>query len=154
LVGPGLLLVHGVHLSAGEVALLARRGATLALCLRSNLWIGGEGPPIDALRRAGVPLALGTDSLASNDDLSVLAEVVAWARHRPDLPRGWLWRLATVGGADALGASHLGRLAPGASPGVLQVDLDDLHDLGAGPPPACRFLIPPSDPEETWPTPW
>ncbi|TLM67223.1 MAG: hypothetical protein FDZ69_04865 [Deltaproteobacteria bacterium] len=109
------VVVHGTHLQAAEVEALARTGCSVALCPRSNSRFGAARAPLAALHRAGVPLALGTDSRASSPSLSVWEEL-DFARHwfagalGPD---EWL-AIATAGGAAALGlADRLGRLAPG-----------------------------------------
>lgn len=131
--GPDLLLVHGVHLSDADRATLAARRAPLCLCPRSNLHIGGRLPDVAALLAANVPLALGTDSLASCDDLDVLGEIPVLADAFPEIdPTVWL-RLATAGGADALGLEGLGRIVVGASPGLVL-----LHGVEGG-----RFDAPP-----------
>jgi cytosine/adenosine deaminase-related metal-dependent hydrolase len=70
----------------------------------------------------GIPLAIGTDSLASSPDLDPLAEAVALRRAFPDVALStWICAL-TEGGADAL-ALPLGRLQTGLAPGVLHVEL-------------------------------
>ncbi len=119
---PDVLLVHGVWLDAAARALVARAGAPLALCPRSNLHIGGRLPDVPALIQAGVRLALGTDSLASNADLDLLGEIPPLAAAFPGIdPIVWL-RLATEGGADALGMPRHGRIVAGATPGLLLLE--------------------------------
>lgn len=133
--GPGLLCVHGVHLDSADMALLAQRGAPLALCPRSNLHIGGRLPDVDLLIRAGVHLCLGTDSLASSPSLDVLAEIPPLAQRFPAIPlHRWL-ALATACGADALGQPRLGRIAAGTSPGLVRLEVDHPDDLRTQAPP-------------------
>jgi cytosine/adenosine deaminase-related metal-dependent hydrolase len=62
---------------------------------------------------AGVRVCLGTDSLASVDDLDLLQDAAALQREFPDLEPGAIVRMATAGGAEALGFGDLGTLAPG-----------------------------------------
>jgi cytosine/adenosine deaminase-related metal-dependent hydrolase len=82
-----------------------------------------------------VRVALGTDSLASNPDLSVLAEARFVGIRYPDVPRDTLLRLATFNGAEALGwADETGNLKPGKSAdfaivGLPNRDATDPHDL-------------------------
>lgn len=135
--GPDLLLVHGVHLSDADRATLAAHRAPLCLCPRSNLHIGGRLPDVPALLAAGVPLALGTDSLASCEDLDVLGEIPVLAAAFPEVPTATWLSLATAGGAAALGLSDLGRIEVGACPGLLL-----LH--GVGPAGLVRA------PERSW----
>jgi cytosine/adenosine deaminase-related metal-dependent hydrolase len=132
--GFGGLLIHGVHLRDAEIDAVARAGQHVVLCPRSNSRFGIARAPLVALRRAGVPLALGTDSRASSPSLSVWEEL-AFARQwfAGTLgPEAWL-EIATLGGAKALGLTgRSGRLAagmaasfqvvtvpPGASPATL-----------------------------------
>jgi len=114
-----LLIVHGTQLTTSELEILASVGATLALCARSNRWVGAGIPPVAAAVKAGVPLAIGTDSLASVEDLNLFAEMAYLRGVAPDVSAATLLHAATLGGARALGCPTLGRLAPGASSRVL-----------------------------------
>ena len=125
--GRGGLLIHGTHLTEPAIADIARTGLGVVLCPRSNSRFGEQRAPLAALRRAGVTLALGTDSRASSPSLSVWDELAfarQWFAGILDPPE-WL-ELATAGGARALGLGEtMGRLAPGlaASFQVLAVPL-------------------------------
>lgn len=118
---PHHLAVHCVDVDDEDVALLRGSGATVVLCPRSNLFIGGKLPPLDRLLAAGVPLAVGTDSLASSPSLAPLAELAALRRAFPAVPAARLLPLAWNGAA--VGAPHVGALAPGRAPGVLALPL-------------------------------
>ncbi|MEO7669849.1 MAG: amidohydrolase family protein, partial [Polyangia bacterium] len=101
------LLVHMVHASEDDRRRARAHGATVVLCPRSNLHIGGRLPDVAALLKDGVRLALGTDSLASVPTLSLWDELAVLTRGYPDVPpRTWL-HAATQGGAAALGLEHL-----------------------------------------------
>ena len=110
-----LLVVHGTQLGAGELRTLADAGATLVLCPRSNRWVGAGVPPVAAAFAAGVRVAVGTDSLASVEDLNLFAELAFLREIAPDVPASRLLEAATRGGARALGCTTLGVLAPGAT---------------------------------------
>lgn len=69
------LAVHCVQAGPEDIEALAASGATVCLCPRSNGHVGVGLPPVAALAGAGVPLCLGTDSLASNTDLDLWAEL-------------------------------------------------------------------------------
>ena len=101
--GPGTLVVHGVHLTDAELARIAEAGATVVTCPRSNRWTGAGDPPIDRFHAAGVRLAVGTDSLASVADLNLFAELAEMRRLTPAMPAAELLRAATLSGAEALG---------------------------------------------------
>jgi cytosine/adenosine deaminase-related metal-dependent hydrolase len=117
----GNLAVHCVDLDGEDRALLARSGATVVLCPRSNRAIGGRLPDLPALLEVGLPLAIGTDSLASSPSLAPLAELAALAQAFPAVPPARLLPLAWAG--PAVGAPWVGRLAPGTAPGVVAAPL-------------------------------
>jgi cytosine/adenosine deaminase-related metal-dependent hydrolase len=121
---PAVLLVHLVDAQPEELGRAAERGSRVVLCPRSNLHIERRLPPLLALRQAGLSAALGTDSLASNASLDVLAEAEALSQAFPDVPAWELIQMATWGGAQALGRTELGRLVKGARPGLLAVSGD------------------------------
>lgn len=114
LLDPATLAVHCVHVPPAERRLLAQRGCTVCLCPRSNAFIDvgrGSWEQLDAL---GIPLCLGTDSLASNWDLDLWKEAWYIANHWSgsltlDKLVGWMTRFP----ARILGLSHLGQLRPG-----------------------------------------
>jgi cytosine/adenosine deaminase-related metal-dependent hydrolase len=115
LLGPRLALVHGNHPAAGELARIARARATLVHCPGSHAFFARPRAPIAAWLRAGVEVALGTDSLASNDDLDMYREMALLRASHPGLAPRIVWRMATLGGARALGwAGRVGELRPGA----------------------------------------
>jgi aminodeoxyfutalosine deaminase len=117
-----VLLVHLLDARPDELARVAARGAPVVLCPRSNLHIEGGLPPLLAVRAAGIEAALGTDSLASNASLDVLAEAKTLAEHFAEVPAWELVKMATYNGARALGRSDLGRLAKGTRPGLLAIE--------------------------------
>jgi cytosine/adenosine deaminase-related metal-dependent hydrolase len=131
------LLVHGVHLNNKEIDEVAASGACVALCPRSNARLHcGKAPAAEYLR-AGVPLALGTDSLASNTTLSIWDEM-AFALHwfNGDLTPHHLIHMATAGGARALGLDDAGTLASGKRATFVVVSPPVLPDL----PEVAEFL--------------
>jgi 5-methylthioadenosine/S-adenosylhomocysteine deaminase len=81
-----VLAVHGVQMSAADLARLAAHGATLVTCPRSNVRTGAGVPPIAEFYRSGVRVAIGTDSLAA-PDLSVFAELAELRRLAPEFRR-------------------------------------------------------------------
>ena len=108
------LCVHCVHLEDEDIEVLAKRGAFVCLCPRSNREIGVGRAPWEKMDRAGVPLCLGTDSLASNRDLNLWNEVIEVAREsREPISLERLLAFATANPAAVLGADGLGALTPG-----------------------------------------
>lgn len=135
--GPDVLVVHGVHLTDAELARLAAAGATLVTCPRSNRWTGAGDPPIDRFLAAGVRLAVGTDSLASVENLNLFAELAEMRRLAPSAPAAALLRAATLSGAQALGfgATH-GAIEPGRTAALIAVagagQADDVEEYLTG----------------------
>jgi 5-methylthioadenosine/S-adenosylhomocysteine deaminase len=118
--GPDVLHAHGVWLDAADVELLAKRNCPLSYNPVSNMYLGSGIPPIVDLVQAGVRLSLATDGAASNNSQDMIealklgALLQKVARCDPTvLTAPQVLRLATVGGADALGRPDLGHLAPG-----------------------------------------
>ncbi|MBI4828965.1 MAG: amidohydrolase family protein [Nitrospinae bacterium] len=113
----GALAIHMNHPSRGDLALLAREGAAVALCPNSNAWFGRDAGahPLPRLLERGVTVALGTDSLASNTDIDLRAEARAVLRAFPRLSPEQVFAMMTVNGARALGLpGGTGTLRPGA----------------------------------------
>ncbi len=113
--GPRGLVVHGTFLDDAALARLARHRRRLAavICPRTTRRLAGILPPLPRFRAAGIRVALGTDSRASNPDLSVLAECLTLVDAGLASPAEALG-MATIEGAWALGFERrAGILAPG-----------------------------------------
>jgi cytosine/adenosine deaminase-related metal-dependent hydrolase len=157
LLSPALLAVHLCASEKDELAIVKQRGAQVVLCPRSNLFIELKLPPLFDMLALGIQPALGTDSLASNTTLDVLAEACALHDRFPQAKALEFVSMATWYGARALGLSdRVGALAPGLAPGVLAVDLPDpeadpLKVLLRSPPPARRVLARPALPSAAQP---
>jgi cytosine/adenosine deaminase-related metal-dependent hydrolase len=124
LVHENLIAVHGVHFADGDLSRLAAARATIVACPRSNRWTGAGVPPIERFYASGARVAIGTDSLASVDDLNLFAEMAEVRRLAPAVPARVILRSATQVGAEALGfASELGTLAPGKRAEMIAVRL-------------------------------
>src|SRR5260221_11657273 len=81
--------------------------SSVIYCPQTHAYFGHPPHPFRDLIRAGVNVALGTDSLASNPDLSILAEMRhLWEKYKGELPGETLLRMGTLAGATALGWAH------------------------------------------------
>lgn len=137
MVGPGNSIAHGVWVDDVEARLLTTGRTALVACPRSDERLQAGAPPLERYARAGVAMALGTESLAAVTDQDPLAEAAAWV----DVARGQgiaLWpgaggpveleqqavRLVTCDGAAAMGwSASSGVLAPGRRADLVGVDV-------------------------------
>jgi 8-oxoguanine deaminase len=137
--GPRTAIPHALYVrgqrEVGEtgpddLALLAESGTTVVHCPLTSVRHGHALETFDRYRRAGVNLAMGTDTFPPDmirvlDYGSTLARVMA--NDRAAGAAADLYRAATLGGARALGRDDLGRLAPGAQADLVVVDLGRLR---------------------------
>ena len=123
------LVVHGVQFDDHALERLRALGATLVTCPRSNQWVGVGYPPIDRFYRSGVAVAVGTDSLASVDDLNLFSELKTMRWLAPGVAARQLLESATLVGARALGMDdELGSITPGKRAALIAVRLPDVVD--------------------------
>jgi aminodeoxyfutalosine deaminase len=95
-----------------------------ATCPNANLYIENRLPNYQRFIDQGARLTIGTDSLTSNWQLSVLEEMKAIARYQSYVPFEALLRWATLNGAEALGfAEELGSIETGKRPGLNLLDI-------------------------------
>ncbi len=115
--------VHCVQLTPSDVQIVKSSGMSVVLCPRSNDRLDVGRAPVHLLRSGNIPLALGTDSLASNDSLSMWDEMRALLKLHPgEFTPGEALAMATVGGARAIGRSgDAGTLEPGKRGDLLLV---------------------------------
>lgn len=119
-----ILLVHNVCLQQSDIDAVKQtmNNAYFAICPLSNIFIHNALPPIDLMRKNGLAIALGTDSLSSNDDLDVMKELVCLHENFPQVPMNELFTWASRNGARFLGKDDvLGSIAEGKRPGIVHV---------------------------------
>jgi len=117
LIGPGWLLAHANELDEADCALIAATPGDwhVVHCPRSHAFFQHRPFPWQRLEEAGVCISLGTDSLASNDSLSLFAELQAAQKSTSRLTSETLLKTVTTYPARALRKSgELGELVPGA----------------------------------------
>lgn len=129
------LVIHGNFLLQDEIEFVAahRERMTVVYCPRTHAYFPHGKYPLAEMLSAGVRVALGTDSRASNPDLSLFAEMRHIAEHHA-VPWEQIVRMGTLAGAEALGLSHeFGIIAPGKSSQLCVVPLaednDDAYEL-------------------------
>jgi cytosine/adenosine deaminase-related metal-dependent hydrolase len=125
--GAPTLFAHGNYLD--PTAPLSSH-STIVYCPRTHAAFGHPPHPFRDFLTRGVRVALGTDSLASNPDLDLLAEArFVHARH-PELPGDIVLRMATLAGAEALGwQDETGSLEPGKSADLIVLPLPDADEI-------------------------
>ncbi|MDE5889439.1 MAG: amidohydrolase family protein [Bacteroidales bacterium] len=128
-----VLLVHNVCLTeeAASAALDVMKNVYWAVCPLSNIFIHDALPPIGLMRRLGLKIAVGTDSLSSNDSLDMAKEIYCLKTNFPEVPLGEILVWASRNGADFLSKSDvLGSIEPGKRPGLVLIDaLDNVGNM-------------------------
>ena len=129
-----LILVHNTNTNKDDLEFIAAGSSGdqlpvanlfFCVCPNANEYIGNPLPDIDLLRTYSAAIVVGTDSLASNHQLSVLAELQTIHRHFPQIAVKELLQWATLNGARALELDDvIGSFETGKKPGVLIVKED------------------------------
>lgn len=126
---------HVVWPTEAEIGILAKRAVGVIHNPTSNMKIASGISPVTDMLNAGVHVGLGTDGAASNNDLDMWEEMRLAAflqkvdKMDPEvLPAGTVLRMATSGGAEAIGlGDKVGKLAVGMRADIIQVSFDDVH---------------------------
>ncbi len=122
---PECLVAHANCLTELDMMLLKATGVPVVHCPKSHRFFRRGTPLLERLLHAGVNVCLGTDSLASNDSLSMFAEMQEVARVFPRWSAEQILGLATINAAKALNQTdRLGKIAPGALADLIAVPLD------------------------------
>lgn len=119
-----VILVHNTYTSEEDVMMVQRHLENVywCLCPNANLYIENTLPDVHMLVRNANNICIGTDSLSSNHQLSVLAELQTIKEHYPHLNWEMLLRWGTCNGAKALGMQHVvGSIEEGKQPGILHI---------------------------------
>jgi cytosine/adenosine deaminase-related metal-dependent hydrolase len=126
-----IILVHNTYTTEEDLAfadkLASEKGLSIYYCMcpNANLFIEGQMPPIPLLTAGERKLVIGTDSLASNDGLSIAAEIKTILHAFPSISLEQALKWATSNGAAALGfENELGSFKPGTEPGIILIDDD------------------------------
>ena len=124
-----VLLVHNVCLQQDDIdaAKQVMKNIYWAVCPLSNQFIHNTLPPVPLMRANSLAITVGTDSLSSNDDLDMVAELVCLHDSFPEVPMGEILQWACLNGACFLSKEDvLGSIEPGKKPGLVFVsDIDE-----------------------------
>lgn len=127
-----VLLIHNTFTSEQDIDAIneMKNKLVFVLCPNANLYIENRLPNIPMLVKSGVPIALGTDSLASNNQLSILDEMKTIQNNFPELSLEQLLLFATINGAKALGfEKDFGTIEIGKKPGLNYISNIDFREM-------------------------
>ena len=127
--GKHVTLVHNNFTSQEDIEVVKQYNTpvTFCLCPNANVYIENVLPPVDLLLQNKLNICIGTDSLASNHQLSIWEEINTLRTHFPHISLSVLLQAATLNGARALGIDDmLGTFEKGKKPGVLLIDNSSL----------------------------
>jgi 5-methylthioadenosine/S-adenosylhomocysteine deaminase len=134
------LLIHCVHQSEDDIAIVETEGAAIIHCPKSNAKLGAGTAPLSKwLAHDNLRLGIGTDSAVSNNALDLFEEMrfallLQRAKNETVLPvkAEQVLRLATSRGADAMGlCGSIGTLTPGKKADLIALRVDGLHMVPA-----------------------
>ena len=148
---PGSLLIHCVRVDDDDITTIARRGCSVAHCPASNAKFGHGVAPLLPMISAGIPVGIGSDSVASNNRMDILDEArLAVLIHRGATRKHDAFgahqalALATLGGAHALGLDDkIGSLEVGKDADLAAFKIDIARTTPIGDPySAAIFALP------------
>ena len=138
-------LAHGIHFTDTEVKRLGRHGVGVCHCPTSNMVLASGHARTRELEAAGVPVGLGVDGSASNDNSNLMegvrhALMIGRLTYDATLTHLDALRWATEGSARCLGRTDIGRIEEGRQADLALFTLDELRFSGAGDPLAALVL--------------
>ncbi len=128
-----IMLIHSIYASKEDIERaisLYGDKLTVVTCPLSNLYIENNITDIELLRSKGVRIAIGTDSLSSNDLLSMVDEIKCLSERYPNIALEEIIEWATINGAQSIGIdSWAGTLEVGKRPGIVNLTGLDLESF-------------------------
>lgn len=127
-----VLLVHNTYSQRDdfEYALQTFKNPYFALCPKSNLYLEGRLPDVSTMMAMHLNICLGTDSLSSNDTLSILEEMKVIVQNFRQISFNDILQMATINGAKALKFNdEYGTLQVGKAPGLLLLEDFDFQEF-------------------------
>lgn len=120
------ICVHSIHVTSGEIQILAETGTKICLCPGSNRYLHVGKAPVGLFLENGILPALGTDSMASNPEISLWREMKILQEDHPEINPADIFAMATLGSAAALGIDDIfGSLTPGRTGRFLSISFDE-----------------------------
>jgi len=145
---PRSIVVHGNYLTSEEIEYVAERRERMSIvyCPRTHAYFGHSAYPLEQMLSAGVRVALGTDSCASNPDLSLLGEMRHIVHSHQWISPDQILRMGTLSGAESLGLADVtGSLTPGKWANLIVVPCE-----AKTPDPIEAILNGTAMPSKTW----
>jgi 5-methylthioadenosine/S-adenosylhomocysteine deaminase len=135
LITPRLIAVHMTQINEEDIEILQQGKPQIVHCPESNMKLASGACPIHILKDAGLNIALGTDGVASNNDLDMIGEMRAASflsklstLNPQALTAAEAFQLATINGAKALGIDHItGSLKKGKAADFIAINLDEIE---------------------------
>ena len=140
-----LLLVHNTASEQQDIDFVKQNFAHAfwCICPNANIYIEKRLPAIDLFRKNNCRITIGTDSLASNHQLSILEEIKTVQLYFPHIPLTELLCWSTLNGAELLGMEqNLGSFVKGKKPGIVLIENLDLRTLQLKPETTSKLIIP------------
>jgi 5-methylthioadenosine/S-adenosylhomocysteine deaminase len=156
LLRPGFSALHLTQLDDSDEQIVARTGVCVVACPQADLRESGSSCPVARLDASGVPVGLGTDSPIGGGALDILAEArtvaLQGAKGTPGLSAAMALRMATFGGAAALGMSSvIGSIESGKAADLVCLDLGGLEfQLPTQPAEAIVFAATRGQVSDVW----
>ncbi|NLO89589.1 MAG: amidohydrolase [Clostridia bacterium] len=129
-----VLAAHCVHMTSRDMEILKNHGVFVVHNPQSNLKLGSGIAPVPEMLKKGIPVALGTDGAASNNNLDIFEEMrTAALLHKgvnlnPTLvTASEALKMATIWGAEALGLKNVGKIEPGKKADIVLLDFNSPH---------------------------
>ena len=115
-----LILVHNTYTTESDIDVATSKHKNLfwCLCPNANLYIENKLPDVLLFRKKNLKITLGTDSLASNHQLSIWEEIKTLQQHFPEIELNELLVWACKNGAEALKLKQFGTIEKGKTPGL------------------------------------
>ncbi len=120
------ILIHCNYLTDDEIEIIEKTKSNVVFCPRSHEYFLHKDHPFSTLKDKGINIALGSDSLASNDTLSILDEMKFVRTCYPGLEPNYIFRMGTIAGAVALKMDDcIGQLHPGYNADIAVIEFEN-----------------------------
>lgn len=133
---PGNFYAHCIQLTKSDFAKLAKNGVGIACCSNSDLILNTGVTKVPECWRRGIRVGIGVDGAASDNASNMIGELKStylcqrFFGKETSLTPQRILRLATVGGAEVLGRTDIGYLAPGMMADLVLLDWDQIQYAG------------------------